>query len=44
MTAGDMFASWIVHDLLHIRQLNKIQWLYTTDRLQPHQVDYAGPW
>lgn len=44
MTAGDMFASWIVHDTLHLRQLVKLQWLYTVRELAPRKVDYAGPW
>ena len=44
MTAGDMFAAWVAHDLLHTRQLVELQWAYTTRRLQPHRVDYAGSW
>ena len=44
MTAGDMFASWIVHDILHMRQLAKLQWLYTIRELEPRKVDYAGSW
>jgi hypothetical protein len=44
MTARDMFASWVVHDLLHMRQLVKLQWLYTIRELEPCKVDYAGSW
>ena len=44
MTAGDMFASWIVHDILHLRQLVGLQWLYTIRELEPRKVDYAGLW
>ncbi len=44
MTAGDMFASWIVHDILHMRQLVKLQWLFTIRELEPRKVDYAGAW
>ena len=44
MTAGDMFASWVTHDILHMRQLLKLEWLYTTRNLEPYKVDYAGRW
>ncbi|MBI5878529.1 MAG: DinB family protein [Chloroflexi bacterium] len=44
MTAGDMFASWVAHDLLHIRQLVELHWAWTVDALKPHQVEYAGDW
>jgi hypothetical protein len=44
MTAGDMFASWIVHDILHLRQLVKLQWLSAIRELEPRKVDYAGLW
>lgn len=44
MTAGDMLASWIAHDILHLRQLVKLQWLLTVRELAPYKVDYAGPW
>jgi hypothetical protein len=43
LTAGDMFASWIVHDVLHLRQFVRLQWLYTIRELEPYKVDYAGP-
>ena len=44
MTAGDVMASWVVHDLLHMRQLVKNHYLFTTTRLEPYKVDYAGAW
>jgi hypothetical protein len=44
ITAGDLFASWVAHDLLHIRQLVELHWAYTTLLVSPHRVDYAGPW
>lgn len=44
MTAGDMFAAWVAHDLLHLRQLVELQWAYTTQELRPYRVRYAGPW
>jgi hypothetical protein len=44
ITAGDLFASWVAHDLLQIRQLVELHWAYTTLLVSPHKVDYAGPW
>lgn len=44
ITAGDMFAAWVAHDLLHLRQLVELQWAYTNLQLQPYQVRYAGEW
>jgi hypothetical protein len=44
ITAGDMFASWVAHDLLHLRQLVELHWAHTLQQVQPHQVDYAGTW
>ena len=42
--AGDVFAAWVAHDLLHIRQLVELHWAYTTRQLQPYRVEYAGEW
>jgi hypothetical protein len=42
--AGDVFAAWVAHDLLHMRQLVELHWAYTTRQLQPYRVDYAGEW
>ena len=42
--AGDVMVSWVVHDLLHMRQLVKLHFLFTTTQLEPHQGDYAGEW
>ena len=44
ITAGDMLASWVAHDLLHMRQLVELKWAYTVQQLQPFCVDYAGEW
>lgn len=44
ITAGDMFAAWVAHDLLHLRQLVELQWGYTTQQLTPYDVRYAGEW
>ena len=44
ISAGDMFAAWVAHDLLHTRQLVELQWAYTTRNLAPFSVLYAGEW
>ena len=44
MSAGDMFAAWVGHDLLHIRQLVELHWAYTVRTVKPYRVDYAGEW
>lgn len=44
ITAGDMLASWVAHDLLHLRQLVELQRAYVVRLAHPYKVDYAGPW
>jgi hypothetical protein len=44
ITAGDILAAWVAHDLLHMRQLVALHWAYTTEALQPYSVEYAGQW
>src|SRR5512143_3715123 len=44
ISAGDMFASWVAHDLLHTRQLVELQWAWAVKSLAPYQVEYAGQW
>ena len=44
VTAGDMFAAWVAHDILHLRQLVELYWVYTSRSVQPYQVGYAGDW
>jgi uncharacterized damage-inducible protein DinB len=44
MKAGDMFASWIAHDNLHIRQLVELG-RHRTERItKPYDIHYAGDW
>ena len=43
-SAGDIFAAWVAHDLLHLRQLVELHWAYTLQAVQPFQVNYAGEW
>ncbi|HCB50807.1 MAG TPA: DinB family protein [Chloroflexi bacterium] len=42
--AGDMFASWVAHDLLHMRQLVELHRAYVLELVAPFEVTYAGPW
>jgi hypothetical protein len=43
--AGDMFAAWAAHDLLHIRQLVELHWAYMANVLvSPYRTMYAGAW
>jgi hypothetical protein len=44
ITAGDLLASWVAHDLLHLRQLVELRWFLTTKELAPHHAEYAGAW
>lgn len=42
--AGDMFVSWVTHDLLHMRQLVELQRFYLEEEAKPYRLDYAGDW
>jgi hypothetical protein len=44
LTAGDLLASWLAHDFLHIRQLARLHWQYVGAIADPYQTTYAGPW
>jgi hypothetical protein len=44
MTAGDLLASWVAHDLLHMRQLVELHWAWAMSGLAAFRVDYAGSW
>jgi hypothetical protein len=44
LRAGDLLASWVAHDLLHMRQLVELHWAYATGELAPYRPDYAGEW
>ncbi len=44
LSAGDMLASWLAHDLLHIRQLVELRYQLTSADFQPYGVEYAGKW
>lgn len=44
MSAGDMFASWVAHDNLHIRQLVELRRARIEKIVKPHHIRYAGEW
>lgn len=44
MRAGDMFASWVAHDNLHIRQLVELRRWQIERMSKPYKVRYAGDW
>jgi len=44
ITAGDMAAAWVGHDLLHIRQLVELHWAAAARDTAPYRLDYAGSW
>src|SRR3990172_8315015 len=44
MKAGDMFASWVAHDNLHIRQLVELRRARIEKITKPYQTQYAGDW
>ena len=43
MSVGDLLASWVAHDLLHIRQLARLHHEFL-DHEDPHAIGYAGGW
>jgi hypothetical protein len=44
MKAGEMFASWVAHDNLHLRQLVELRRARVERISQPYSVAYAGDW
>ena len=44
LSAGDLLASWLAHDFLHIRQLTRLHWQYLAANAIPFKTEYAGPW
>lgn len=44
MRAGDMFAAWVAHDVLHLRQLVELHYALVKEDTQPYEVGYAGDW
>ena len=44
ITAGDMLAAWVAHDVLHLRQLVELHWALTGQAALPFNPQYAGDW
>ena len=44
LRAGDLLASWLGHDHLHIHQMNELHFAYHAQQSAPYQVAYAGEW
>ncbi len=44
MPAGEMFASWIAHDNLHIRQLVELRQHRIENITKPYDIRYADDW
>ncbi|HVF24978.1 MAG TPA: DinB family protein [Anaerolineales bacterium] len=44
MKAGEMFASWVAHDNLHMRQLTELRRKWIERITRPYDIGYAGDW
>lgn len=44
VSAGEMFASWVAHDNLHIRQLVELRRSRIEEIAKPYAIGYAGDW
>jgi hypothetical protein len=44
ISAGEMLASWIAHDNLHIRQLVELRRRRLEKITKPYEIEYAGDW
>jgi len=42
LRAGDLFAAWVAHDLLHIRQIANTAVAYISIKAAPYSTRYAG--
>ena len=40
--AGDLLASWLAHDLIHIRQITRLHYGWLERQAAPYQTAYAG--
>ena len=44
ISAGEMFACWVAHDNLHIRQLVELRRQRLENITKPYNLEYAGDW
>ena len=42
--AGDLLTSWVAHDYIHIRQINRLHRDWLVSSLSAHSPRYAGRW
>jgi hypothetical protein len=42
--AGDLMISWVAHDHIHVRQLNRLHRDFLVASLPGNSPDYAGKW
>lgn len=43
-SAGDLLCSWLAHDLIHIRQMNRLHYEYLSKTTPEFSTEYAGTW
>jgi hypothetical protein len=43
-TAASLLCAWAAHDLLHLRQIERILFQYLGRATEPDRTDYAGEW
>lgn len=43
-SAGEMFACWVAHDNLHVRQLVELRRMRIENITKPYNIEYAGDW
>ena len=44
LKAGDLLCSWLAHDLIHIRQINRLHHEYLSSTAGEFSTAYAGNW
>jgi len=44
LRAGDVLASWVAHDFLHLRQMIELGFAWNEKQVSPFSVQYAGGW
>src|SRR4030095_6316288 len=43
-TAASMLCAWAAHDLLHLRQIERVLFEHLRRSTRPDRSDYAGTW
>ena len=44
ISAGDLLTSWVAHDYIHVRQINRLHRDWLVASLSDHSPRYAGRW